>query len=87
MLVPAKLYSRHPAQNGRTLSQYLSQAKFYYAMCAFIEGHEKDFGKVNAQDILVHNLDHGDTIIAEIELERKSHNKDLQELWNGDKFF
>ena len=77
MLIPAKLYSRHPAQDEQPLSQFLSRTKFYYAMCAFIEGHEKDFNKINTQDILVHNLDHGDTIIAEIELERKSHNKEL----------
>ena len=41
------------------------------------------FDDVNAQNILAHNLDYGDKIITEIELERKFHNKDLQDNWNG----
>ena len=46
-------------------------------MLAFIDGQEKKFDDVNAQNILTHNLNHGDKIITAIELERKSHNKDL----------
>ena len=54
---------------------------------AFIDGQEKKFDDVNAQNILAHNLDHRYKIITEIESERKSHNKDLQDNWNGDNFF
>ena len=56
-------------------------------MLALIKDQEKNFDKANTQDILVFNLDHRSKIVDEIELERKSHNKDLQENWNGDNFF
>ena len=85
--VPAKLYSRHPAQDGQPVSEYLCKAQLYNQMLAFIDGQEKKFDDVNPQNIFAHNLDHGDKIIAEIELERKSPNKDLQDNWNGDNFF
>ena len=55
-------------------------------MLAFIDNQEKSFKDKNTQDIMADNMDHGDKIIIEMDLERKSTNTDLQELWTGANF-
>ena len=66
--VPAKLFSRHPAQDGSSVSDHINRTQFYYQMLALIDNQEKNFDDINTQDIMAHNMDHGDKIIIEIDL-------------------
>ena len=87
MTVPTRAYPNHPKQTGTLVIEYINACKFYYHLRSIMRDEKQDFGSEDSQDPFIFNLDHGETILHAVDLERKSTNVELTAKWTEDWFF
>lgn len=87
MTVPTTAFRNHPLQSGNLVIKYINACKFYYHLRSIMRDEKQDFNSTDSQDPFILNLDHGETILHAVDLERKSTNVELTAKWTADRFF
>jgi hypothetical protein len=76
--IPSSVCSTIPTQDGSLFLDYVWSVQFHHHMQGFVQDYEVDLGDTHVQDIFISNMDHSDTVIAELYHDRESTLKSKQ---------
>jgi hypothetical protein len=85
--ITSSVCSTIPTQDGSLFFDYVWSVQFHHHMQGFVHDYEVDLGDTHVQDMFISNMDHSDTIIAELYHDRESMLKSKQAKFEANPFF
>jgi hypothetical protein len=84
--IPSSVCSTIPTQDGGLFLDYVWSVQFHHHMQDFVQDYEVDLGDTHVQDMFISNMDHSDTIIAELYHDMESTLKSKQAKFEANAF-
>jgi hypothetical protein len=84
--IPSSVCSTIPTQDGSLFLDYVWSVQFHHHMQGFVQDYEVDLGDTHVQDMFISNMDHSDTVIAELYHDRESTLKSKQAKFEANSF-